>query len=91
MMGISGQVLATRTAIPEEEEEVGAEAEAEARVVGVVVGAIIVAVEAEAEARRNECTACLVLVFVMKRNVRGDVHVLVIGCLGDVGQAFGIG
>jgi len=85
MMGISGQVLATRTAIPEEEEEVGAEAEAEARVVGVVVGAVIVAVEAEAEARRNESRSGLLLVSVIKRDVRGDVHVLVTGDSGDVG------
>ena len=83
MMGISGQVLATRTAMSEEEE--GAEAEAEAGVVGVVVGAIIVEVEAEAEARRNESRAGLLLVFVIKRDVRGDVHVLVPGDSGDVG------
>ena len=80
MMGINGQVLATRTAMSEEEEEVGAEAEARQGVEGVA----IVEVEAEAAARRNESTACLPLVFVIKRNVRGDVHVLVTGDFGDV-------
>jgi len=58
MMGISGQVLAPRTAMPEEE----GGAEAEAGAVGVVVGAILVEVEAEAAAPRNESTACLLLV-----------------------------
>jgi len=84
MMGISGQVLATRTAMPEEEEEVGAEAEAEAGVVGVE-GVAIVEAEAEAEARRNESRAGLLLVSVIKRDVRGDVHVLVTRDSGDVG------
>jgi len=84
MMGISGQVPATRTAIPEEEVGAEAEAEAEAGVVGVE-GVAIVEVEAEAAARRNETTACFILVFLIKRTVRGDVHVLVTGDSGDVG------
>ena len=61
------------------------EAEAEVGVRAGVEGVAIVEVEAEAAARRNESTACLLLVFVMTRDVRGDVHVLVTGDSGGVG------
>lgn len=83
MTDISGQVSATRTALQVEETE--AEVEAREGVEEVAVGTTIVEVEAEAVARTNEPTACSHFVFLIRRDVRGDVHVLVTGDPSNVG------
>ena len=67
MMGIGGQVPATRTALPEE--EAGAEEEARQGVEGVA----IVEAEAGAAARANESIACSHFVSSIMRDVRGNV------------------